>query len=366
MTELTTAEGQSTPLALQGEGLGGIASAQTTGAVEVFSFGDAESVLDRSEVYQYMEIWHNGRWYEPPLPLGRLAQMFNVSPHHRSAVALKVNMLTTQHVETRYLDAVNFERAALDFVHMGNGYLEGVPNMAGRVAGLRHAPSLHMRRGLDPNQFYFVNGPMGHEHAFVAGSVWQLQQPDVAQEVYGLPEWLSGMQSALLSENATLFRRRYYINGAHAGFVMYLTDTLHDQKIVDDLKTKMADTRRQGNFRNMMIYAPGGKKDGLQIVPLSEITAKDEFSNVKNVSRDDLLAAHRTPPQLIGVIPQNSAGFGKVGETRDDYYEAEIIPIIRRMLRANAFFGVEVMAFRDYLRADGWTVKPDGTRVKPA
>jgi DNA polymerase-3 subunit beta len=44
--------------------------------------------------------------------------------------------------------------------------------------------------------------------------MFHLQQPDVAQEIYGLPEWLSALQSALLNENATLFRRRYYLNGA--------------------------------------------------------------------------------------------------------------------------------------------------------
>src|SRR5690606_1218575 len=56
----------------------------------VFAFGDPESVLDRRELSQYFEIWHNGRWFEPPLPVGKLAQAFNMSPYHRSAIALKV------------------------------------------------------------------------------------------------------------------------------------------------------------------------------------------------------------------------------------------------------------------------------------
>lgn len=63
---------------------------------QVFSFGDTESVLDRRELAQFFEIWHNGRWYEPPLPMGKLAQAFNMAPYHRSAVALKVNLLVAQ------------------------------------------------------------------------------------------------------------------------------------------------------------------------------------------------------------------------------------------------------------------------------
>lgn len=39
-----------------------------------------------------------------------------------------------------------------------------------------------------------------------------------------MPEWLAVVQSALLNESATLFRRRYYTNGLHAGFILYMTD----------------------------------------------------------------------------------------------------------------------------------------------
>ena len=44
---------------------------------------------------------------------------------------------------------------------------------------------------------------------------------------------------------------------------------------------------------NLFMYSPNGKKDGIQIIPLSEVAAKDEFLNIKNVSRDDMMAAHR-------------------------------------------------------------------------
>lgn len=58
-----------------------------------------------------------------------------------------------------------------------------------------------------------------------AGSIFQLRDADVDQEIYGTPEWLSAVQSALLNESATLFRRRYYNNGSHAGFILYLSDS---------------------------------------------------------------------------------------------------------------------------------------------
>lgn len=49
---------------------------------------------------------------------------------------------------------------------------------------------------------------------------------------------------------------------------------------------------------------------GLEIIPISEVAVRDDFFNIKNVGRDDVLAAHRVPPQLLGLVPTNSGGFG--------------------------------------------------------
>ncbi len=330
-----------------------------------FAFGDAESVLDGRDLASYFEVWHNGRWFEPPMPMGRLAQVFNLTPYHRSAVALKANMLVSQMVPSRWLGAEDFERFALDFAQMGNAYLELVPNMAGRIAQAVHAPAVHMRAGVEDGVFWFINDALGQEHRFEAGRVFQLMQPDVAQEVYGLPEWIAALQSGLLAENATLFRRRYYLNGAHAGFVFYLSEPLADAETASSVKRALNSARGKGNFRNMFINIPNGKKDGVQIIPVSDVMAKDEFTAIKNISRDDLLAAHRVPPQLLGIIPQNTGGFGKVSEARDSYFETEIVPIQRRMLRANDWFGVPLLSFRDYVCADGTVIQQDGTKILP-
>lgn len=330
----------------------------------VFTFGDPESVLDRRELSSYFEVWHNNRWFEPPLPMDTLARSFNMSPHHRSAIALKTNLLVAHQQPSRWLGPDDFERFAIDFLQMGNGYLEWVPNMAGRLAQARVALARHTRVGTKPGQYWFVTGPMGiQDHEFAPDSIFHLQQPDVAQEVYGLPEWLSALQSGLLNENATLFRRRYYLNGAHAGFILYMSEPLGDNETSKAIEDRLRQAKGVGNFKNMFVHIPGGKKDGIQIMPIGEVAAKDEFSNVKNISRDDLLAAHRVPPQLIGIIPQNNGGFGKVGEALDSFYEIEIVPLMRRMRRMNAWFGLELLSFSDYLCSNGDRITQDGQRI---
>jgi capsid portal protein len=58
----------------------------------------------------------------------------------------------------------------------------------------------------------------------------------------------------------------------------------------------MKSAKAPGNFRNMFMYLPNAKKDGIQIIPLSVMAAKHKFLNIRNVSRDDMIAAHRVPP----------------------------------------------------------------------
>lgn len=331
--------------------------------VVAFSFGDAESVIDRRELPQYFELWRTTHWYHPPMPMVRLAQVFWMSPHHRSAIALKTNLLVSHQVATRWLGKDDFERFALDFLQMGNGYLERVPNLAGGLLQARFTPARHTRRGVSKDDFWYVDNGVEPDHRFEPGTIFQLQQPDVAQEIYGVPEWLSALQAGLLNENATLFRRRYYINGAHAGFVFHVSDTIINQETVDQLTEKFKAAKGVGNFKNLFLYTPGGKKDGVQILPIADVAAKDEFLNVKNVTRDDLLAAHRVPPQLIGIIPQNSAGFGKVSEALDAFFEIEIVPIMQRMQRMNEWFGVPVLEMRNYDCSNGDQITPDGRRI---
>lgn len=279
--------------------------------------------------------------------------MFNVSSYHRSAVALKVNLIMAQMVPSRWLTLDDFERMVLDFVQMGNAYVEGVPNNAGRMAQASFMAAIHTRAGVEPGEFWWIDCARGKEIRYPKGRVFQIQQPDVAQQIYGLPEWLAALQSALLSENATIFRRRYYKNGNHAGFIFYLSEALADPKTADAICEQLAQSKGVGNFNNMFVNIPKGKKDGIQIIPVGNVTAHDEFSAVKNISRDDMLAAHRTPPQLVGIIPQNSGGFGSVADSRDIYFENECLPIMRRLLRMNDWAGLTILSFADYVCANG-------------
>lgn len=176
----------------------------------------------------------------------------------------------------------------------------------------------------------------------------QLAAPDVSQEVYGVPEYVACLQSALLNENATLFRRRYYLNGSHAGFILSITDPAQNPDDIDAIRTALREAKGPGNFRNLFLYTPGGKADGIKVIPIAEVAAKDEFMNMKNVTRDDVLAAHRVPPVLLGILPNNTGGFGDVEKAAGVFARNELRPIMSVFEEINAWIGETVVAFDPY------------------
>ncbi|CAB5650638.1 phage portal protein, PBSX family [Pseudomonas putida] len=127
-----------------------------------------------------------------------------------------------------------------------------------------------------------------------------------------------------------------------------MTDAAQNEDFVDDLRTAMKSSKGPGNFRNLFMYAPNGKKDGIQLIPISEVAAKDDFGAIKNISRDDQLAMLRIPPQLMGVVPQNAGGFGSVRDATEVWAINELEPEQARLLQINEWLGEEVIRFKPY------------------
>lgn len=324
------------------------ASSPPAPGVQAFTFGEPEAVLDRREILDYVECWLSGDWYETPVSFDGLARSLRAATHHGSAVHFKAQVLASTFVPHKLLTRATVQRVALDYVTFGNAYLEQVANRLGGPLEFRHALAKYVRRGRDLRDYGFVRG-WKEEHRFARGRICHLLEPDVHQEVYGLPQYLASLQAAWLNESATLFRRRYYNNGSHAGFILYLTDPAQEQDDIDNLRQSLKSSKGVGNFKNLFYYSPNGKKDGINLIPIGEATAKDEFFNIKNVSRDDQLAAHRVPPQLMGVVPANAGGFGNVLDAARVFSRNEIQPLQTALAQGiNEWAGDEVCRFVPY------------------
>lgn len=302
--------------------------------MRAFTFGAPEPVLtERLSSYIGVTATHDGRLYTPPVSRIGLAKLLKANAHHGAIPGFKRNLLLREFIASTGLSIETMSRAALDFMVFGELYLYRVPNIFGVTLELQHLPAINMRVKVDGGFVRLLDG--GKEEEFEADEVVHVFNYDVEQDVYGVPEYLGGIQALLLNEAATLFRRRYYNNGAHAGYIFYTNDPNMSEEDEQNLQEQMSASKGVGNFRSMFVNIPGGGEKAIQIIPVGDFQAKDELEKVKNITRNDIIAAWRMNPALAGIIPENSGGFGDIEKIDRVYTSNEIRPICQLFDKAN-------------------------------
>lgn len=316
-------------------------------ALSAFTFDGPYQVTDAYDLLDNMYCADNGRYYETPVDWYGLARSFGKASWHQSALYFKRNALAGCFIPHPLLSRQTFSALALDWFVFGNFYLEERKNRLGGRLPLRHCPAKYTRRGTDLDTYWFIR-QWKDECPFETGSVCHVLNPDIHQEIYGMPEYMGALLSASLSHSADMFRKMYYENGSHAGCILYIGTSQVDDAGVKQIQQTLAGARNKGAFKNVVIHAPGGGKDGVQLMPFSQISAKDEFLNIKSATRDDILAAHRVPPQLMGAMPDGNGSFGDVEKAARVFAINELMPAMEALKHVNDWLGEEVIRFKPY------------------
>lgn len=61
-----------------------------------------------------------------------------------------------------------------------------------------------------------------------------------------------------------------------------------------------------------------------------------------------MLGAHRVPPQIMGIMPNNVGGFGDVEKASRVYVHNELLPLQKRFEELIGWAGEEVIRFAPY------------------
>lgn len=296
-------------------------------STQIFQFGDPEPV-SASRLLDYIGVFTDisGRYYEPPVSLNGLSQSRFANAHHGSCLFFKRNILSGYFQPSDAISLQQFRAAALDYGVFGNAYFKKIRNNAGQIVRLEHLPALNMRRLREKNRFALLKpGWKSELIKFAVDEVVQVAEYDTTQQIYGIPEWLCALQAILLNEDATLFRRRYFKNGSHLGYILYTSDEHIDPDTEKALAEQIASGQGAGNFRSMYINIPGGRERAVQLIPVGDISQRDEFERIKNISADDVVVAHRVPPALAGIKPNNTGGFGDIEKIKSVYVSTEVV-----------------------------------------
>ncbi|MCA3994691.1 phage portal protein [Serratia marcescens] len=298
--------------------------------MSITTLGKPEPVLTTGT--DYREIWYDNDFDHYTLPIDRLAlaQLVNLNGQHGGVLYARHNMVAADY-QGGGLTYQALKGGIFDYFTFGDLAIAKVRNGWGDVCALAPLPSLYTRRRKDGS---FVVLQKGEPLPFLEEDVIFLRQYDPQQQVYGLPDYIGGIHSALLNSEATIFRRRYYHNGAHTGGIIYTNDPNLSTEVEDEIVQSLEQSKGIGNFSTLFVNIPKGDPDGIKFIPIGDISAKDEFANVKNISAQDVLAAHRFPAGLAGIIPGNTAGLGDPEKARETYRKDEVIPVQRMITDA--------------------------------
>ena len=267
----------------------------------IIEIGSLEPALD-SGYGDYLTTWWDTahEHYEPPVNQDHLTRLLRANAHHESAVYCKRNTVVQGYRPNKLLSRAAVKAITLDYILYGNAYLRQIRDRAGRLVRLEHLHARTMRRRREPGRYRQVLPERFID--FAPGEIIHVKMYAPESSIYGMPEYMGALNSLLLNEQATLFRRKYYVNGAHMGFVLFTSGQDLTDEDIAHLKDKIAGSKGVGNFKSLYLHFDG--EGDVKLIPVGDF-AKDDFEKIKGISRDDIISAHRVPPQILAVLTDN-------------------------------------------------------------
>ena len=301
-----------------------------------FTFGDPEPITSNN-LLELLTVNYDPfqEVYTPPISPSGLDTLTRANSTHRRCINFKVNQMAICFESTSLVSLRDFRRAAQDIETFGYCHFENLFNRAGNMTRMIHLPSLNMRSA--KNGGYKMLGKNGNHIEYSAHEITRASHYDTGQTIYGVPQWIGCMQDVFLNSEATLFRRRYYLNGSHMGYILFTNDKSITPDVEAALKQTVESGKGAGNFKSMYINIPNGDKDAVQIIPVGDISQKDEFERVKNISANDIVIGHGVPAQLAGMKPENVGGYGDIEKEGAWYRKSEVAALIHPFMELNEY-----------------------------
>ncbi len=290
----------------------------------------------------------------PPLPFSEILNLTYSNAFHTQCISLKAEMSAGLEYEApkeceKFLEEIAGEenfmdilgRVAWDLECLGNGALEIARDTKGRIGEVYHvhAHTLYVRSNgndlagftqeadipVDFNKF----GENGERN-----EILQFKKYTPLSTWYGMPEWVAALEALRLDQQKKIFYSSFFGNSAVPALAVVLEGAEFD-----------ADTEKklQIGFENMK-GVDNAFRTLLMSIPFEGATIKFEklmadfkdmpFDKLTQATREEILAAHGTPPRLVGIVTAGSLG----GESEADaqlrnFVETKIKPRMKYLER---------------------------------
>jgi len=321
----------------------------------VLEFGEPESVITDTFADYLGVFLDQGEYYSPPVSKRGLVQLLRANAYHGRMPSYRAGQVLRYTETNSTLPRQELEKLVLDYLVTGELYAGLTYNAIGKVIGVGNLLSAYARvRPSSSKPRYAYLQPGGLETVdYDEDEVVHITQPDLLQGIYGLPAYFGALHSVLLNEAATLFRRKYYRNGAHIGSVFVTTAASLKPADEKAIASKIKASKGIGNFRSMYLHLPGNQKaqDVINIIPVGDVATRDEFAKIKEWTQSDISAAWGTRPEVAGIMPETNGSTGDIEKLVEIDYWNNTFPILQKLEVFNDYLPAgKKLVFKDFYR----------------
>lgn len=200
---------------------------------------------------------------------------------------------------------------------VGVAYLEVVRNGGGEIDELYWVPPQYMWVGKNGGFVYRPDGSTTRRFADFGNreeglnEVVQFRTPFLRDRHYGLPRWVAAVRAMYLDNNAVEYNSNFFANSAVPEMALIIEGGEMSEDAEEEVKNFLSREFKGKDNAHRTLYIP---------VPHSDVKVRFEklnmeirdmsFAKLRELNRDEIIAAHGVPPRILGVMSAGQLGGG--------------------------------------------------------
>lgn len=268
----------------------------------------------------------------------KLRKLYYANTYHRLCINIKARLLSM--IEESDLDSFLVGTTAKRFLHKFTLDAETYGNSFVEIAGtqkykaLYHLPAREGRIGKD----FSIYQVSGFKQQLINAAHFGYES--ITSRFYGEPDYLASLNEMLVNQNINLYNAAFFENGATPRLAFVFKNSEPSTEQMEAFSTFFGSTFRgtQNAHKTLILSAPASIDGADADIKIEKLSANDDlsFKELKNLNRDEIVAAHGTPPRLVGIV--NSGGWGGGGELMGQLHTFNEIHIKPKQALIEEFF----------------------------
>lgn len=274
-----------------------------------------------SDSFQLREESKDGNGLIAPFfDFDALLNLFYANTFHRRCIQLKASLLSNIEDGSRlegqsmtpkeflYAFILNLEIFGNAFVEIAGKNLYILPSLEGRVDEVHEVFQVKNTRKI----------PLAGKHLYYYSP---------RSRFYGEPDYLGALLSILTNQKADSFNNAFFENSARADTAIIFENSEPDEQQLNAFREFFSSNfKGYDKAHKTIVMTAAGENAKIRIENLSK-TEDISFEKLKNLNRDEIIAAHGVPPRMLGIMSAGQlGGSSEVTQQLHSFNELTIIP----------------------------------------